>query len=258
MVMQRREQIQEDPKVKPYTDGASQTMAIGQDEGPMPPQEELDPKTAQDIKNLASMQMRILHGPNSKGKVIEMLKSGDDPFAIVPHAFNSVNNMAIDMLEKSGIEVSPNAQFGASMYLISDLLQLGYAAAGWEELDETEEQNVYEDSLQIIIEKGLKDGSIDPIQLQFEAEKFLDKDQTMAGTELAKASGVPPEPSQQTIMDQNANSAVTQERGRVNQQATMDRKVAQNKQVQELEQLKRQPKKQQGALGGIMPQLGGN
>lgn len=186
------------------------TSAVDQGEG-----QEMDPKVAKQLESYVMILMNIIHGKESAGMVMDVLKSGADeegaeadPFNTVPQAAMAINDMALQITSSEGIDINFSTQLGGSAYLIPDLLELGVAANLWEELSEEDVAAVFEDTLEMVITRGLKDGSIDPIQLQLDVEPLMSKNQKSAGDAFASELGLESEPSQQAMSDQHANSRV--------------------------------------------------
>jgi len=173
---------------------------------------QVDDRTKGQVEDYVSILMHLIHGEETRATVMEILtgdpKSPSDPFMGVPQAAVSVNDMGVNLMKQSGAGVSFTVQLGASVFLINDLIELGYAAGLWEKQDEQETAALFEDSMQIVIERGLADGSIDPIQLQLDTESLMSEDQRRAGDSLAAASGMESKPSQQAMTQQYADEQV--------------------------------------------------
>ena len=210
--------MEEQPKVESYTAGVPQ-------EG-----QEADPKMAKQVEGYISVLNELLHSEKSRDSVTDVLTSNPDPFMTLPQAAVSTNDMGVNLMQQSGVKVSFATQLAASTYLIEDLIHLGYAAAGWENLSEEDIAALYEDTLQIVIERGLADGSIDPIQLQLDVEPLMDEDMQRAGQHFADQEGLGSEPSNQAMVGQYANvqeqkTAQTQAKSGAKQKAIKGREV---------------------------------
>lgn len=187
-----------------------QQTASGTPQAPQKPQEvqgsaqqdnEADPKLKQKVDSYVSILMNELHGPETRDDVVDILKSSKDPFMTVPQAALTINDMAKLKIEQAGGRVDINTQFLASQYLVSDLMEIGNSF-GVFKTSEKDFPDLYQDSLQMYIERGLKDGSIDPIELQLEGEKFMTQNQKIGGHYLAQEEGMPYEPQQTQMLTQ--------------------------------------------------------
>lgn len=211
----------EDPKVDKYMEGVP-SGAEGE-EG-----EAQDPKMKSKVDAYVSVLTELLHSPKSRDSVTDVLMKDSDPFNTVPQLAVSVNDMGVNLMKQSNVEVPFSVQLAASTYLIEDLIHLGYAAAGWDQLDDTDIAGIYEDTLQIVIERGLKDGSIDPIQLQMETEPMLNENQKAAGQYGAQEAGLDSAPSQGAMIDQHTKGKLRQAEGRQAKKTAVNAQTAQS------------------------------
>ena len=235
-------------------------------------QEEMDPQMKKKVETYETVLINLMHSEETKGGVIEALAQGDfdteenapdknapgpaegssgmprnqnqtgDPLVSVPEVAVNLNDTAVAMMTDSGAVPDFGVQLAASALLIDDLIQLGQAAKLWPDVQKNEVEAIYEDTLQIVIERGLADGSIDPIQLQLDVEPLMNDDQSRAGQALAKNGNLSAEPSQASMTEQyaqgkvrNAASAGAQAKGKEKQtamQGAVDQKVAQGGQPQ--------------------------
>lgn len=187
----------EEPKVDKMLDKAN-------------PDAELSDKDQMQVDQYIQVLTELLHSPKSRDSVTDTLTASPDPFDSVPLAAMKTNDMGVNLMKQSGVDVHFGIQLAASTFLISDLLHLGYAAAGWEQLDQQEMADIYEDTVQMVIERGLEDGSIDPIQLQLETEPLMTENQRAGGNALGQQGGVPEELQQGAMIEQHTNKKMRQ------------------------------------------------
>lgn len=162
--------------------------------------EDIDPKTKQQIDVYSTMLTKFIHGKETRDKVLEMLQAGN-PVDAVPPAAIAINEQAEQAMKG---KVTPDVVLGASVTLVSDLIEVGIAAGLFEKPSDEDISFIYQDTLQIYIEKGLKDGSIDPVQLQRDVEPLMSDEQRKAGMAMAKETGVGDEPDQREIIERYA------------------------------------------------------
>lgn len=183
-------------QVPAYTDGLPQ-------EG-----QQVDPELQKKVDTFGVVLIEVMHSDQTKQETLNMLKGEDettsDPFIAIPDAAVAVNDMAVALMSDSGAVPDFAVQLSGSVLIINDLIQLGIASGLWDDLGEEDIKMIYEDTLQIVIERGLADGSIDPIQLQLDAEGFMDENQKTVGGKLALEKGLGKEPSQQAMNEQFA------------------------------------------------------
>jgi hypothetical protein len=161
-------------------------------------------------KKYETVLMNILHGKKTRDQVIEVLKSNPDPYITVPQAAMTVNDMGVMTMKRGGIDVEPGVQLVASQLLLNDLFELGQASEAFE-LQEGDIEAIIEDTFQSYVERGLKDKSIDPIQLQLETQQIMTDEQAAAGAVMGHGS-VPMQPDRRAVMEHEVQSRVHQER----------------------------------------------
>ena len=175
-----------------------------------------DQKKRDKIDSYVVALMYELHGSETRDDVLDILKNGKDPYIGIPEAAMAVNDAAVAKFEQNGVKVDLNTQFNASQFLINDLMEIG-SKFGFFEVTQDDFAPLLEDSLQTYVERGLKDGTIDPVELQLTAEKFTTENQRIAGLYHGQENGVPPAPQQQQIIyqiQQNAAREATAEEKR--------------------------------------------
>ena len=166
-----------------------------------------DPKVQEILKKAKGYETvlkKLIHGEKTRDEVITMIKSNPDPYIVAPQVAVTVNDMGLNTMKQGGVEVERSVQMVASQFLIDDILLLGQGAAGWEVTDELT-QAVVEDTYQVYVERGLKDKSIDPIQLQLEAQEVMSEEQLAAGLVMGEAKGTPQQPSEEVMTEQYAD-----------------------------------------------------
>lgn len=211
--------LQETPVPQPQSQALAPPQAQQAPQGPTqqvpagpPPEAQADPnaqappekdpkKAAGKVDHYVTVLMNELHGPETRDEVLDILKSSDDPYITIPQAALAVNDMAAMKVQQAGGRLDLNTQFQASQYLVSDLMEIGNAF-GLFKVDQKDFGDLLEDSLQGYIERGLEDGSIDPIELQLTAEGFMTQNQKVGGHYLAQEHGMPYEPQQQQVIAQ--------------------------------------------------------
>lgn len=140
--------------------------------------------------------MKLLHGKQTAPMIEEMLQSGP-PEKSIPTAALTVN----DQMEQAVGKKPPlETCLIAGVYLVQDLIEIGNTAGWFEVVEEKQIQSILQDTMQQYIEKGLKDGSIDPVELQEKIEPLMTEDQRATGLQAAEMTGVPTQANEQTVM----------------------------------------------------------
>ena len=149
--------------------------------------EELSPAVQKEMEAYRTILNKILHPKDTRTEVLGMLESGDMEMA-VPMAALQIDKMAAD---STGGKVSTEARLGGGVYIVSELIELGMASGYWPQPTEEEAQLVFQDTLQDYVEVGLKDGTIDPIELQQGTEGLLNPEQSQMGMQMGQEFDIP-------------------------------------------------------------------
>lgn len=165
---------------------------------------DIDPKTKKQIDVYSTILTKFIHGKETQKQVLDMLKAGD-PIEAIPPAAIAINEQAEKAMKT---KPSTDVVLGASVTLVADLIDVGMAAGLFEEPSEEDASFIFQDTLQIYIEKGLKDGSIDPIKLQRDIEPLMSPEQKAAGLAMGKQAGVGEEPDERAVMERYADQRV--------------------------------------------------
>jgi hypothetical protein len=200
--------------------------------GTDPGSTELDAKSKAKAENYVSILMNELHSPQTRDDVLEILKSSKDPFITIPQAALVINDAAKVKIERSGGKVDMQTMFLGSPYLVGDLMELGNAA-GIFQVTKEDFPDLYQDSLQMYIQRGLKDGSIDPIELQLAGEKVMSQNQRVGGQYLAQEQGMPHAPTQAQILQQKERSTKQKVMTQVEDQRSKEVKAQNDQQVRQ-------------------------
>ena len=140
--------------------------------------------------------MKMLHSKETAPLVEEMLAAGP-PDKSIPTIANQVN---AQMEAAVGKKPSLETALMGGVYLVQDLAEIGTTAGYFEPLAEEQMKPILQQTMQIYIEAGLKDGSIDPVELQEKIEPLMDDDQRATGMQAAEMTGVSPKATEQTAM----------------------------------------------------------
>lgn len=163
-------------------------------------QDKMSPELKAELQNYKTLLTKLIHSKEKRDSTLDMLKAGPAMIS-VPNAALTLNRQAEEIMNQNGIQVSINTKLAGSVYLVSDLIELGNVAAEWDtQVGEQEAKEIYQDTLQDYIDKGLKDKTIDPLDLQQRAEPLMNEQQRALGTQFAKQQGIPLEPSNQQIV----------------------------------------------------------
>ena len=192
--------------------GMKRDKAKGQ--GPMSGQElpkgqnvpEASPQQVEQIKTVGGALIGLAHDPKGSKQVHKILQSGKPEIAVAQASMMVYQQFKTGSGGKMGLDVS----IPGYLMLVDDLMDFGNQAGFFNVADEQSAATVLQNSFQLFIETGLKDKSINPIELQEAVEPMLSDKQREAGTQIGQEAGLPGEMSQQMATEQYANQRVAQ------------------------------------------------
>lgn len=163
------------------------------------PKKEVSPEAQREAEMYCAALSHLMHSKETSGNVLEMLKSGD-PQEVVPQAALTINNQMEEATRKKGKPPSLDTLGAAATFIVGDLLEIGNAAGIFQIESKEEVAPILRKTMQSYIEKGIHDGTIDPIELQKKVEPMMDDEHRALGLKAASMSGIPLEPNQNTAM----------------------------------------------------------
>jgi len=166
------------------------------------------PSKAQEeqLKTASAAMIDMAHDKRMSKNIHQMLQAGQPQIAIPQAAMTIYSQFksALGGKGKLGLDLS----LAAYVILVDDFIDFGNQA-GFYQLDEPTIAETMQNSFQLFIETGLKDKSINPIELQELVEPLLNEDQKQTGREAAQQAGIPGKMTQQMATEQYANQRVT-------------------------------------------------
>ena len=179
---------QDTPEASPPTSGPSTLQGAGDDKpgGPLSKADQV----------YVTGLMKLLHSKDTSPHVDEMLKSGP-PDKTIPQIAMQVNDQMEAAIGKKP-ELETTLVGGA--YLVSDLVAIGNAGGFFHIDPKTQMGPILKDTMQMYIQRGLKDGSIDPVELQSKVEPMMNEEQKQTGTTAAGLTGISMQPTHSTAM----------------------------------------------------------
>lgn len=163
-------------------------------------QAKMDPAAEKEVQAYVFGLSKLLHSKQTSNKVVEMLKAGK-PEQTIPHTALLLNSQMEETVRAKGKPPSLEVLFESGQFLVGDLIEIGNAAGIFQL--ETEEQiaPILQSTFQQYIRAGLKNKTIDPIELQQKVEQMMPEDVKAQGLQMAERTGVPLKPDQSTAME---------------------------------------------------------
>jgi hypothetical protein len=165
-----------------------------------------DPKLNKEVDAYSSGLINLIYSRETNGQIYEILKSAP-PEVSIPKATLLVNDVMEKKLQEKGQKPSLDVLLNSGILLIKELIDIGLAG-GFFELEKEEVMPILQDTMQQYIEKGLKDGSIDPIELQQATEKIMPEDMKQQALQEGSRIGMPQQPGVGAAMEMYANERV--------------------------------------------------
>ena len=143
--------------------------------------------------------MKMLHSKDTSTHIDEILKSAP-PEVSIPQAAMIVNEQIEGEFKKKQPPGLETLLLGG-VYLVQDLIEVGNAAGFFQVEGEEQQRDIMQATFQKYIEKGLKDGTVDPIELQSRVEPLLNEQQKQMGSGLGSQYNVAAQPDEMTMME---------------------------------------------------------
>lgn len=181
----------------------------------------IPPKLEREIDVYTTSSMKLMHSKETQPAVLDMLKSGPIEQSI-PATALQINGQL-----ESQMKPSKDVVLASSVSLVSDLFELADAAGIAPMPPEEQIVEIYTATLQKYIHNGLKDKSIDPIELQKSVEGMMSEEQKSMGSEMANEGGLPNAPTTGMATDKLVSDTRDKERARYQSQQGLLKNQAQ-------------------------------
>lgn len=188
---------------------------------------DVDPKVKKKIQAYTGIISNFLHGNQTKRQVEAMLQSAP-PETSIPQTALTVNAQVEGALRERGEEPALDVRLAGGVHLVSSLIEIGNAGGFWPEISLEDGLATYlEPTMKEYIHNGIKNGTVDPVELQQSVEPLMNEEEKSLGMKGAEAAGVPKEPGQQAAMEKYANTKVREIKKKQDMQSRMGTAQAQ-------------------------------
>lgn len=158
--------------------------------------QEVSPEKKRQVDMVNSTLTDMLYNAETKASVQAMLQKGK-PEQSIPFAVNSVFQKFESMTKQKNGDMPLDIKLAGGVHLFSEVMELAEALGVIpEDMPEEAMQPLLKETMQQYITKGLKDKSIDPIDLQRRVEPLLSQEEREIGLQLGAGQGTPGEMSQ--------------------------------------------------------------
>jgi hypothetical protein len=152
-------------------------------------QAEIGPAQQAQIDAYSDNATIAVFSEESQPGILQMLQSDKEPIASVANTAFAVHKQLETMLVGTGEKMTEVTMALGAAHLVSELIVLAEAANLYT-LTSEQRLEAYRHSVMKYFETGLKDGSIDPVELQKTIEPLMTDEQRQYGLEQMEQSGI--------------------------------------------------------------------
>lgn len=165
--------------------------------------QDISPEKRKQVEMVQSTLTDMLYHPEGKEALQSMLSGDAPPEQSIPMVVNTVFMKFEDMTTQAGKGQMPiDVKLAGGVHLFSEVIELAEAQGVIpEDLEPEALQPMMMQTFQQYIQRGLKTGSIDPIELQQQIEPLLSGEEKEIGMHFAKSLGTPEEVSEGQAME---------------------------------------------------------
>jgi len=178
---------------------------------------DVDPGQMRQLEDLTAMYLTLIHGEDTRDSIMKTLESQPNPADAVSATANMLFTRVDAQAKKKNTKIPNEMKVAAAQYVVIDLVNLGNTAQIWEqEVPENEVPGIFGKVLQDYMRAGLKNKSIDPIQLQKDIEQLMTDEQKEQGMQFAQQAGeqIPPGPTPGMAVEQRVSQKVDAEKAK--------------------------------------------
>lgn len=185
--------IQEDPQKTAQVEGA----LVNEDEIELGKPQELQLEAYKDNATL------VVFSESSQAAVLQQLQAGKTPMESIASTANLIHKQLEASLSETGEKMTEITLCLGAAHLVSELIVLADAAKLYT-LNNEERLQAYQLAVKKYFEDGLKNGTIDIVELQKTMEPLLNEKQRQFGMQEVQRQGLPktPPPSQMNPVPQ--------------------------------------------------------
>jgi hypothetical protein len=151
--------------------------------------ESLAPEEVAQLDAYSDNATNIIYNSKTQPAILQELQSDPVPVKAIGMTANHIHQILLEGLEREGESMNDRTMFLGGAHIVSELIMLG-ETAGLFQLSQDERMDALQMTIQIYFEKGLKDGSIDPVELQKEIEPLMTKEQREFGLRAMESQGI--------------------------------------------------------------------
>lgn len=164
-------------------------------------QQEVDPKKRKQLQTMQAMMTDMIYHQDSKSSIQSMLTKGD-PGHTIPATVNTVFMKFEDMTKEKLGDMPLDMKLAGGVHLFSEIMELAEAQGVIpEDLPEAQIQPLLKNTIQQYVQRGLKEKTIDPIDLQKRIEPMLSQQEREVGAHMADATGTPVDVTEGQMMN---------------------------------------------------------
>lgn len=171
--------------------------------------EKISPKKLQQVETVTAMMMKLIHSKESSQAAIGMLKADPDPAKAIPIAANRLLGVVEKKFKQRRSTIPNDVKVASIQYAVADLALLGNKAKLWDrEVTKEELGPILKDTMQQYIQRGIKSGDINPVELQREVEPLMSDEQKAVANKYGQEAGIAPKPTATMAAEDYKNKEV--------------------------------------------------
>jgi len=185
MIPAEKEPVQEEPVVQ------DDPQATSQVEGELVNEEaaEIGPAQQMQIDAYSDNATLVVFSEQSQPAILQSLQTGENPIDSIAKTANLIHKRLQSSLEKEGEKMTEITMCLGAAHLVAELIVLAEAAKLFT-LENKDRLEAYRHTLMQYFAAGLKDGSIDPVELQKTIEPLMSDEQRAFGEQQMQQSGI--------------------------------------------------------------------
>lgn len=157
---------------------------------------EADPEMMKQLDSINGAMVDMMYNPKTKAQVQKMLKDSP-PEMSVPATTNMLMQRFEDIMTPKNGPMDLQMRLGVGVTTFGEVLELGTTMGVIQEPNEQTTQQLLQATIQQYIQKGLKEKTIDPVELQLAVEPLMTPEEQAMGRGMGQQTGVPGKPTEQ-------------------------------------------------------------
>ena len=159
--------------------------------------QEPSPQMLKQLENINGAMVDMMYRPETKSVIQKMLTDAPPEMAL-PHVTNMLMQKFEDMMEQKNGPMDLQMKLGVGVMTFSEVTELAQGLGKMpQDMPEEQTQELLKATIQQYIQKGLKEKTIDPIELQEAVEPLLTPEEQAMARGMGQEVGTPGGPTRE-------------------------------------------------------------